>query len=441
MTPETRPYQTAGDEAITAAMRRGCRSLVYCLPTGGGKTIVASMLARRAVARGRSIMFLVHRRELVRQAFETMTGALPGESIGVEAAGWPTIPWAKVRIGSVQSLARRIANIPAPHVVFVDEAHHARAKTWEMVLGAWPKARLVGLTATPERLDGLGLGEWFAELVMGPPPGELIEAGYLAPTRVLRVPLGDMAAWEPNTIRDPVHAYQAYVPGQRALFFGRTVDHSAEVCERFRAAGVPAEHVDGTDTDGRRDRLVRAFRDGGIRVLGNCQLFDEGFDVPGCEMVIVGRHTKSTTRWLQMCGRAMRPGEGKVATVIDAAGCSWDLGLPTEAREWSLEDGHVDLQGKGTAKAKRGEGRQTDPVEMVAGELVEAVAGEAPPPPPKPKKAPPRPTGKATRRDLGRLVSEAKRASDPVKALEEIAASLGYKPGWVGHMVRIHGLS
>ena len=289
MTPEIRPYQTAAVDEIAARMRAGVRSLVYVAPTGSGKTVVASILARRAVERGRSIMFLVHRRELVRQAFETMSEALPGESIGVEAAGWPSIPWARIRVGSVQSLARRIKNIPAPHVVFVDEAHHARARTWEMVLGAWPRARLVGLTATPERLDGLGLGEWFAEIIMGPSPGELIDGGYLAPTQVARVRASQALAWRgSNTIADPVYAYGRYVPGQQMLFFGRTVEHSKEVCAAFRAAGVAAEHVDGTDGDPRRDGMVEAFKSRRIQVLGNCQLFDEGFDVPGCPSCVCG---------------------------------------------------------------------------------------------------------------------------------------------------------
>ena len=278
MTPEIRPYQTAAVDTIAERMRVGVRSLVYVAPTGSGKTVVASLLAKRAVERGRSIMFLVHRRELVRQAYETMSEALPGEAIGVEAAGWPSIPWARIRVGSVQSLARRIANIPAPHVVFVDEAHHARARTWEMVLGAWPRARLVGLTATPERLDGLGLGEWFAEIVEGPGPGELIEGGYLAPTRVLRVHASQAFAWRgTNTIADPVWAYQRYTPGERMLFFGRTVQHSKDVCAAFRAAGISAEHVDG-------DRHRRPARSGGRgippgqrQVLGNCQAVRRGF--------------------------------------------------------------------------------------------------------------------------------------------------------------------
>ena len=441
MTPEIRPYQTAAVDEIAARMRAGVRSLVYVAPTGSGKTVVASMLARRAVERGRSIMFLVHRRELVRQAFETMSEALPGESIGVEAAGWPSIPWARIRVGSVQSLARRTGNIPAPHVVFVDEAHHARARTWEMVLGAWPRARLVGLTATPERLDGRGLGEWFAEIVMGPSPGELIDDGYLAPTWVLRVHASQALAWRgTNTIADPVYTYARYTPGEQMLFFGRTVEHSREVCAAFRAAGVSAEHVDGTDSDGRRDQVVEAFRRGYRQVLGNCQLFDEGFDVPGCRVVYVGRNTTSTTRWLQMCGRAMRPEPDKIATVIDAVGCSFDLGLPTYPRVWSLEDGEVRERRTASRSTRGAEGRTSDPIEMVETELVWAgSAGERPPPAPAPKRDPKGPP-RATRRDIGRLVAQAKGSSDPIGALEQIAADLGYKPGWVGHIAMAHGL-
>ena len=106
----------------------------------------------------------------------------------------------------------------------------------------------------------------------------------MAPTEVLRVSARQALEWRgTNTIADPVWAYQRYVAGKQMLFFGRTVEHSQEVCAAFRAAGVAAEHVDGTDGDPRRDGMVGAFRSKRIQVLGNCQLFDEGFDVPGCD--------------------------------------------------------------------------------------------------------------------------------------------------------------
>ena len=174
MTPEVRPYQVAGVADVIAAMRRGVRSVVRVLPTGGGKTVEAGMLAQE-VKTGSRIGFLVHRRELVRQAWEVLSEVLAPEEVGVESAGWPRTPWARVWVGGVQSLARRLADIPAPDVLFIDEGHHVRAKTWETVLRAWPRARLILLTATPERLDGLGLGMWAQEMILGPSPLELVE--------------------------------------------------------------------------------------------------------------------------------------------------------------------------------------------------------------------------------------------------------------------------
>ncbi len=438
---EARPYQEAGVTEIIQAMRHGARSVVRVLPTGGGKTVEAALLVQRTKP-DRRILFLVHRRELVRQARDTLAWALPGEDIGVEAAGWPATPWARVRVASVQSLARRLAHIPAPHLVYIDEAHHARARTWEQVLGAWPRAHRVGLTATPERLDGLGLGEWFSQIIMGPSPGELIEAGYLAPTDVYRVPASERLRWQgSNTCADPVPVYQRLMAGLPALFFGRTVEHSREVCAAFRAAGIVAEHLDGTDSDSHRDALTAAFAAGDINVLGNCQLFDEGFDVPACAGVLVGRRTKSVTRWLQMVGRAMRPGPGKRAVIGDLAGTSWDLGLPDEAREWSLEDGEVKTQDRGSVPGKRIEGKATEPVDMVECELRPARGGETLPRKPK---AEPRPAAKATRRDLNRMLAQAHReaAQTPnpgsalARKLEEIGATLGYRPGWAAAMAR-----
>ena len=548
MTPEVRQYQKDGVKAVIDAMRRGVRSVVRVLPTGAGKTVEAGMLAQE-VKPGSRIGFLVHRRELVRQAWEVLSEVLAPEEVGVESAGWPRTPWARVWVGGVQSLARRLDGIAPPDVLFIDEGHHARAKTWETVLREWPSARLIGLTATPERLDGLGLGQWFAEIILGPSPAELIADGYLAPTRVLRIPPAAALEWRrSNTVGDAVSAYQRYVPGSSALYFGKSIANSREVCDAFRAAGVSAEHVDGGDSDARRDQMVRAFKARDIAVLGNCQLFDEGFDVPGCEVVMVGRYTTSVTRWLQMCGRCMRPGPDKQAAVLDLAGVSWELGLPTDARSWSLADGEVHQRRRATEARGRDEAPGTVPVTMLETELVEAgggtlserymtlkeimgglgmsegflrnriATGEFPepmvrgegaapslwdrsraqtaitalqnvnallasqevaemlgisrhglwervksgrfPPPDRPGGGNSNParwtrgsvagaiepsprtskTPKATRRDLGRAVGEAKRAADPVKALQDLAAELGYKPGWVGHMARIHGL-
>ena len=149
--------------------------------------MVAGEIARLAAEKGSRTFFLVHRRELVKQAVDTLLEAVPGVSIGVECPGWPQMPWAPLQVGMVQSVARR-PRVAKPDLVIIDEAHHARAKTWETVLGRWPDARRIGLTATPQRLDGKGLGQHFSEIVLGPSIPELVADGSLASCRTLRIP-------------------------------------------------------------------------------------------------------------------------------------------------------------------------------------------------------------------------------------------------------------
>ena len=129
-------------------------------------------------------------------------------------------------------------------------------------------------------------------------------------------------------------------------------DHSRRVVERLQAMGVKAAHVDGEDHAARRDRVMAEFRDGAIQVVGNCDLISEGFDAPGCSVIMLGSPTRSITRYLQQAGRAMRPGPDKRALILDLSGISHELGLPDEPREWTLEDGEVSARRKATAKPR-----------------------------------------------------------------------------------------
>ena len=364
-----RPYQEIDVSNIRDAVIRS-KSCVYRCPTGSGKTIVGTAIADGATTKGNPVLFLCHRRELIKQTVDTIYETMPGVQLGVIAAGWPELPWAKLQIGMVQTIARRKQLMFKPKIIIVDEAHHVRAATWEKVFQMWPGAKLIGLTATPERLDGKGLGTHFAEMVSGPEIKELVDMGYLAPTRVLRIPSSMMledvrtdrhgeyrqddvsAKITDAVIADGVGAYMRYAKGKRAIFFGVHRDHSKRVCAGLREVGIRAEHVDGDDPMARRDRIMTEFKTGGLDVVSNCQLIDEGFDAPACEVVMMGSPTTSVTRYLQQAGRAMRPMAGKTALILDLAGISHELGLPDDVREWSLDDGEI-REGKKAHKRPR----------------------------------------------------------------------------------------
>ena len=453
-----RDYQQEDVGRLRQAVNRS-GSVVYVLPTGGGKTVVAGEIARLAAAKGSPTLFLVHRRELVKQASSTLKDAVPGTPIGIEAAGWPRNPWALLQVGSVQTVVRR--DVRKPKLIIVDEAHHARAKTWEVVLDRWPRAKRIGLTATPERLDGKGLGEHFAEMVLGPTIPELVEDGHLAPCRVLRIPSGlrlEGLKKDKNgeftrsamgkrvtgaVVASAVAAYLRYAPGRRAIFFGIHREHSRKVCEGLRAKGVRAAHVDATDPTARRDRVMNALRTGGLDVVGNCDLISEGFDAPACEVVMMGSHTASVTRYLQQAGRAMRPGPDKTALILDLAGNSHHLGLPDDVRDWNLEDGEVVEVQKTRAAPRlcplchavfRGpkcpQCQYQPPLSEIAEvetPLEEATSGRMA-----------RPRGR--RSEVWRELSEAYKSDDPVEAVKAIGRRRGYKEGWAKHILRAKNL-
>ena len=453
-----RDYQLQAVDELRDAVNRH-HSAVYMLPTGAGKTVVAGEISRLAAAKQTQTVLLVHRRELVRQAVDTLAEACPGLTIGVEAAGWPSIPWATLQVGMVQSISRRKFSIN-PGIVMVDEAHHARAATWEKVLQRWPKAMLIGLTATPQRLDGQGLDEFFNVMISGPTIPELVDMEFLAPTRTLTLPIALKLAGVRKTkhgeyrqsdlaervtgsvVAKAADAYLRYAKGRKAIFFGIHIDHSKQVCAALRARGVRAEHVDGTDTMGRRDRVMLEFKAGDVDVVGNCDLISEGYDAPACDAILMGASTNSVTRYLQQAGRAMRYRPGKTALVLDLAGISHDLGLPDDVREWSLESGELDKRGKPngiappkvcmrcrTAYRSRqcpmcGYQAPAAGVEEVETELEEAMGRQ--------------PKGRRGRKaSYWQGLAAARKAADPRPVLERMAAEQGYKPGWVGHVLRV----
>lgn len=318
---DLRPHQDRGLRAASLAYQEGARSVLLVLPTGGGKTIMAAYAARAHLNAGpdRRVLWCCHRQELVEQAEWTLAilGADPH----------------RITIGTVQSLLRQ-PHVPATMVV-LDEARHYVADEWTRILDGYRDARILGLDATPERQDGIGLGAIFDRLLVVAQPGELVDAGVLVECDVLR----PARPLEPGQIaQDPVEAYLAHAPGEQALLFARSVEDSYKYAAALVSRGVRAECVNAATPPEERARRVKLFRDGLLAVLTNVQVLTEGFDAPAASCCVLARGCSSTGAYLQMVGRVLRAAPGKSrAKVLDLRGVSHEHGHPLADREYSLE--------------------------------------------------------------------------------------------------------
>jgi DNA repair protein RadD len=349
-----RGYQQQTIDDLRNAYRAGSHAPLLCLPTGGGKTIIFSVIANSAAVRGKQVLILVHRRELLHQASRKLTDI--GLDHGLIAAGTPASDH-PVRIASVQTLVRRLPTMDwQPSLIIIDEAHHASAGSWAAILDKWPDAFRLGVTATPCRLDGRGLGTAFDHLVLGPSVSDLISAGFLSPARIYAPPVvadltglrrraGDYAADQaatamdrPTVTGDAIAHYQRLAPGQRAIAFCCSIDHASHVAASFNAAGIPAATLLGNTTD--RDAVVAAFDAGSVQILVTVDVVSEGFDIPAASCAILLRPTQSLGLYLQQVGRVLRPAPGKAAAIVlDHVGNVHRHGFPDDLREWSLTDG------------------------------------------------------------------------------------------------------
>ena len=351
---ELRPYQADAVQAIRSAFANRNRAVLFVLPTGGGKTVVFSHIAQQAATKGNRICILVHRVELLEQASRSLAGL--GVRHGLIAANRSMDLSAPVQVASVATLARRLHRLPADlfQLLVVDEAHHSNAGTWGKVLGHCASARILGVTATPIRCDGRGLGEWYQELILGPSPAWLTEQGFLAPARVLAPPgvslggvrkrMGDYDMSQAGELLqagqamgDALSHYRQHLEGRTAIAFCCSVAHAEAVAELFQSQGVAAASIDGTMEPARRRQLLEQLGNGELKVLTSCALIGEGVDVPSVAGCILLRPTQSVALHLQMIGRCLRPQDGKQAVILDHVGNTLRLGHHLEEREWSLE--------------------------------------------------------------------------------------------------------
>lgn len=372
-----RPYQTETVARVRVAFSQGSRSVLMVSPTGSGKTMMFSYITNSAAAKGRRVMILVHRQELLDQCSRTLTQN--GVSHGMVASGRNMNQLHTVQVASVQTLVRRLENILPPDLIICDEAHHAVSGTFKKTLAHFPAAKILGVTATPERLDGKGLGCGsggpFDVMVNGPSVEFLISEGYLSapvyyapPAAVdagqLHTVAGDYNRGEaaasfdkPKITGDAVAHYFRIAPGAPAVAFCITVEHAKHVAEQFRAAGYRADTIDGTLSDSERRDRVASLADGRLHVLTSCEIINEGFDLPVATVAILLRPTQSLGLHLQQVGRVLRPvyaegmpldtredrlaaiaaGTKPQAIILDHVGNLHRHGLAEQERDWSLD--------------------------------------------------------------------------------------------------------
>lgn len=347
-----RPYQSDLLERAREALRRFMRILVVS-PTGSGKTALLVYMMWMALQKGKRSMFIVHQNELLEQTSRALWAQ--GLEHGFIASGKPasSLP---VNVASLQTLRNRLDAVEAPDLIIFDEAHRAAAGSYEMVANAFPNARIIGLTATPQRTDGKGLGAMFDHIVEGLTIRELIDMGFLCDYEIFAPPslvdtsnikrtMGDFnksqlddAVNKPKITGDAVSHYKALTAGKRCVVMCINIKHANNVCQQYQDAGIPAAVIEGTMSDKERGTILEQFASGEILVVCNVQLLVEGVDIPAIEVVQWLRPTQSLIVFMQGNGRGLRPHVGKDKLIIlDHVQNVQRHGLPCDMREWSLD--------------------------------------------------------------------------------------------------------
>lgn len=326
---ELRPYQNEAKSAVFEQWNEGNSKTLLVLPTGCGKTIVFAKITEKCVSFGERVLILAHRGELLSQAADKIM-KVTGLGCAVEKAEESCLnSWYRVVVGSVQSMMRekRLANFPPDYfdTIIIDEAHHAISDSYQNVLNHFYEAKVLGVTATPDRGDMKNLGQVFDSLAYEYTLPRAIKDGYLSPIKAQTIPLkldlsgvstqvGDFKASDIDTALDPYLLQIAdemlkYCTDRKTVVFLPLVKTSQKFAEILNSKGFKAAEVNGNSAD--RAEVLKDFENGKYNVLCNSMLLTEGWDCPSVDCVIVLRPTKVRGLYCQMVGRGTRLCEGK----------------------------------------------------------------------------------------------------------------------------------
>lgn len=362
---QLRPYQIEAKEKIYKMWIQK-RSVMFQMPTGTGKTRLFVSIIRDLFDWGASkkivvkVLVLAHRIELIDQIDEHI-GLKYNLAHGLIVSKSREQKMYSVQIGSVPTLTRRLSNWTDKEfdIIIIDEAHHVKADSYRRILKEFPKAKVLGVTATPYRMNHASFHPEFDDLITSQPVLNFIRQGYLCdydyysirPNSRIQSDIDSITQFaldgdyldiamldvmDKDEIRAGiVDAYFRYARGKKGIVYTINRDHNIHVCSKFAERGINAVAIDSKTPPDERKQMVDDFKRGKIDIICNVNIFSEGFDCPDVEFIQLARPTKSLSMYLQQVGRGLRPADGKEKLIIiDCVGLYNRFGFPSAKRKW-----------------------------------------------------------------------------------------------------------
>lgn len=361
-----RSYQQDAKEKIFSAWDE-CNNIMFQMPTGTGKTRLFTSIISDIKAWGilhsmdAKILIIAHRIELIEQISENL--GKYGITHGIIAGGKERDLSLPVQVASIQTITHHTNESAARELrvnfIIIDEAHHSIANSYRKLWKMFPDAKVLGVTATPWRMNNRGFSEMYDRLILSKPIKEFIKEGWLAPYDYYSIKEssslnneinnidqfdieGDYKTAALETVVDTsriraqlLDSYLKYARGKKGIIYSISRKHSDHICNEFKQAGVNIVRIDSLTPRDERKLYVKRFRSGLIDIIVNVDIFSEGFDCPDIEFIQLARPTKSLVKYIQQVGRGLRPTANKSrCLILDNVGLHLAFGLPDADQDW-----------------------------------------------------------------------------------------------------------